>query len=263
MQSISENRQTVLVGDCLEHLANIPNGSVDVIVTSPPYNLGIAYKTYVDSLPRHEYLLWLKKVSNQLQRVLSPDGSFFLNAGSTNVDPWLVMDIANVFRMDFRLQNHIVWVKSISIQQDTVGHFKPINSKRFLNQNHEAIFHFTLSGKVGIDRLAIGVPFKDKSNITRRKHAADRRCAGNIWYIPYGTVQSRKGKFDHPASYPLELPLRCLRMHGKEDALVLDPFMGSGTTLLAAQQLGHRGIGIELDPDYAATAMQRLETTIL
>jgi site-specific DNA-methyltransferase (adenine-specific) len=104
------------------------------------------------------------------------------------------------------------------------------------------------------------VPYKDKSNIARRGHAQDRRCGGNSWYIPYEHVNSKAEKFNHPAGYPVELASRCTKLHGNlsSNIVVLDPFMGTGTTLLAAQQLGCKGIGIEIDPTYIKTAKKRL-----
>jgi site-specific DNA-methyltransferase (adenine-specific) len=252
-------RQTVRLGDCLAELKTLTPASIDVVVTSPPYNLGVAYKSYDDRRPRAEYLAWLTDIGTQLHRVMKPGASFFLNVGGTGSDPWIVMDVANAFRDTFVLQNHIVWVKSVSIGEDTVGHFKPISSKRYLNNNHEAVFHFTKSGAVGIDRLAVGVPYKDKSNIGRWNHAkADRRCAGNTWFIPYETVRSKAQKFDHPAGFPAGLPERCIRLHGLADATVLDPFLGAGTTLVAAEKLGMTGLGIELDASYAQAALERL-----
>jgi site-specific DNA-methyltransferase (adenine-specific) len=158
----------------------------------------------------------------------------------------------------FVLQNHIVWIKSIATKGDAVGHFKPVGGQRFLHHNHEHLFHLTLSGDVKLDRLAIGVPFKDKSNIARRGHAKDLRCRGNTWFIPYDTVQSKAAKFHHPSTFPVALPRWCIRLHGRQDALVLDPFMGTGTTVVAAELEGARGIGIELDPAYAAIAQARL-----
>ena len=251
--------QTVRLGDCLKLLEDTPAESVDVIVTSPPYNIGIAYNSYNDRRPRADYLAWLTRVGKQLARVVKSNGSFFLNVGGTGADPWIVIDVANAFRESFVLQNHITWVKSVSIGDDTVGHFKPINSRRFLNNNHEAIFHFTKSGAVDIDRLAVGVPYKDKSNISRWNHAkTDRRCAGNTWFIPYETVRSKAQKFDHPAGFPVGLPDRCIRLHGGTDLVVLDPFLGAGTTLVAAERLGASGIGFELDPSYASIATMRL-----
>ncbi len=109
-----------------------------------------------------------------------------------------------------------------------------------------------------LDRLAVGVPFSDKSNIARRGHAQDRRCRGDTWFIPYATVQARREKFDHPGTFPLDLPRWCIRLHGKPGAVVLDPFAGAGTTLLAAQAEGAEAIGIEIDPAYVAVARRRL-----
>lgn len=253
--------QTIIQGDCLAHLRSMPDESVDVIVTSPPYNIGIQYSAYDDRQPRDAYLAWLGEIGRELFRVMAAQGSFFLNVGSTNADPWITTDVANAFRPIFALQNTITWVKSLAIGDDTVGHFKPINSRRFLNNNHEAIFHFTKFGVTPIDRLAVGVPFKDKSNIARWGHVRDRRCAGNVWFIPYRTVRSKAQKFDHPAGFPVDLPRRCIQLHGKPDAVVLDPFLGAGTTLVAAQELDCPGIGIELDGNYVATSISRLEAS--
>jgi len=257
-------RQSVLLGDCLAELRSLAPDSIDVIVTSPPYNIGVAYRSYDDRRPQDQYLSWLGEVATELERVLRPDGSFFLNVGSTNAEPWLAIDVACEMRRRFTLQNHIVWVKSLSIGEDTVGHFKPISSERFVNNNHEAILHFTKNGSVKLDRLAVGVPFKDKSNIARWGHRRDRRCAGNVWLIPYRTVRSKAQKFDHPAGFPIELPERCIRLHGHRDGLtVLDPFLGAGSTLVASARLNCEGIGIEIDPDYRDAALARLQEILV
>jgi site-specific DNA-methyltransferase (adenine-specific) len=160
------------------------------------------------------------------------------------------------------LQNHITWIKSIATGKDSVGHYKPIGGQRFLNHNHEHIFHLTLTGNVKLDRLAIGVPFKDKSNIARRGHAQDARCRGNTWFIPYQTVQAKAEKFHHPGTFPVDLPRWCIRLHGKANAAVLDPFMGAGTTLIAAAHEGAAGTGMDLDAAYVATAAARLAATL-
>lgn len=252
----------IFMGDCLNVLRGLPPDSVDVIVTSPPYNIGVAYKSYNDRKPRESYLKWIADVGRELKRVMRDDASFFLNVGSTSSDPWIAQDVAETLRSLFFLQNNIVWVKSISIGEDTVGHFKPITSGRFLNHNHEAIFHYTKSGTVRVDRVAVGVPFKDKSNIARWGHKADRRCAGDVWFLPYETVKSRAQKFDHPAGFPISLPERCIKLHGREGATVCDPFLGAGTTLVAAQRLGCSGIGIEVDQQYVKTSIARIRNEI-
>nr|WP_183852575.1 site-specific DNA-methyltransferase [Prosthecomicrobium pneumaticum] len=237
----------------------MPEGSVDVVVTSPPYNIGLAYNAYDDGGDRAAYLDFIAAAGRALKRVLAPGGSFFLNIAGTASDPWIAQEVAAALRPLFVLQNAIVWVKSIAIDGRSVGHFKPINSRRYLNHTYEHVFHFTATGAVPLDRLAVGVPFQDKSNIARFGHDADRRCAGNVWFIRYETIRSRGERFHHPSPFPVELPERCILLHGRRDATVLDPFLGTGSTLVAAERLGCRGIGIELDPVYAAAAVRRLE----
>ncbi|OUJ07109.1 site-specific DNA-methyltransferase [Acetobacter malorum] len=257
-QRYKVGQQQIIRGDCLRALRRMEADSVDVIITSPPYNIGLSYRSYPDRKEEDEYLDWMLDVAHGLRRVLRADGSFFLNISGSSAQPWLPFELAVRLRDLFVLQNHISWVKSISVGEDSFGHFKPMNSQRFLHRGHEHLFHFTLSGDVKLDRLSAGVPYKDKSNIARRGHEQDRRCRGDAWFIPYETVRDRKQKFDHPGTFPVALPEQCLLLHGQEEAQVLDPFMGTGTTLLAAQRLGCFGVGIEIDPDYVAIARQRL-----
>lgn len=232
---------------------------MDVVVTSPPYNLGIDYGSYGDRRGEAEYLDWMVRVASLLARVLHRDGSFFLNVAGSSTLPWLPFELLVRLRPIFSLQNHIAWVKSIAVGNDSVGHFKPVPGERFLHRNHEHIFHLTQKGDVRLNRLGVGVPFKDKSNIARRGHAQDLRCRGDTWFIPYETVRSKAQKFGHPGTFPLDLPRWCIRLHGKTAATVLDPFCGSGTTLVAAAEEGCTGIGIEIDPEYVATARARLD----
>lgn len=239
-------------------LPTIEAESVDVVVTSPPYNLGIAYNRYGDRRDEADYLDWMVRVATELKRVLRLDGSFFLNIAGSSTQPWLPFELIVRLRPLFALQNHIAWVKSIAVGADTVGHYKPVPGERFLHRNHENLFHLTRSGAVRLDRLAVGVPFKDKSNIARRGHARDLRCRGDTWFVPYPTVRAKAQRHGHPGTFPTDLPRWCIRLHGKPGAVVLDPFAGTGTTLLAAAAEGGRGIGIELDPDYVAAARERL-----
>jgi len=256
--SRTSGAHSVVCGDCLTVLPTLAAETVDVVVTSPPYNLGISYRGYDDRRAEDEYLDWLIRVAGEVRRVMKQDASFFLNISGSSSAPWLPFELIVRLRPLFVLQNHITWIKSIATKRDSVGHFKPVGGQRFLHHNHEHIFHLTLSGDVKLDRLAIGVPFKDKSNIARRGHAKDLRCRGNTWFIPYDTVQSKAAKFHHPSTFPVALPRWCIRLHGRENPLVLDPFMGTGTTMVAAELEGARGIGIDMDPSYVAIAQGRL-----
>ena len=243
---------------------------VDVIVTSPPYNLGIKYNHYDDTISREEYINWLEEVGKECKRILKDDGSFFLNLGYKSKDLWVAWEVAFRFRKHFVLQNVIHWIKSISIPKEdvgkhpningdiAVGHFKPVNSKRFINKCHEYIFHFTKKGDVKLDKLSVGVPYQDKSNIGRWKQATqDLRDRGDTWFIPYETIWSRKKQRPHPSTFPFKLPMMCIKLHGLEKAkLVLDPFMGIGSTAIACQKLGVDYVGFEIDESYVNIAEQ-------
>jgi site-specific DNA-methyltransferase (adenine-specific) len=252
--------QTLQLGDCLTVMKAMPAQSVDVVVTSPPYNLNLAYGLYDDSRDDLEYIDWMYAVSAGIKRVMKPCGSFFLNITGSNSRPYMPFELMVRLReLGFHLQNHITWIKSISLDNESRGHFKPIGGRRFMHHNHEHVFHLTLDNNVELDRLSIGIPFQDKSNIARRGHERDLRCRGNTWFIPYSTVKSKAQKFNHPGTFPVELPLWCIYLHGVAAAVVLDPFVGTGTTLVAARLAGAHGVGIEIDPTYIETARQRLE----
>src|SRR3989440_10166628 len=246
-------------------MASLPEGGVDLVVTSPPYNLGVRYRKYSDRLDRQSYLNWCATWATGIRRVLKPTGSFFLNIGSAPSNPMLPHEIVFQLRDLFVLQNTIHWIKSIAIDNRTFGHFKPISSKRFLNDCHEYIFHFTKTGRVEIDRLAVGVPYQDKSNIARWSHTRgrDSRCRGNTWFIPYQTIQSRAKERPHPATFPVQLAELCIKLHGPAGAgriqTMLDPFLGIGNSAVAAQRCSvKRFIGFEIDESYLTEAKRRL-----
>jgi site-specific DNA-methyltransferase (adenine-specific) len=259
----------LFLGDCLAGMEQILEpGSVDLIVTSPPYNIGVQYGSYNDKIPREAYLKWMGDWGKSVKRVLSPEGSLFLNIGSKPSDPWVPFEVATTLKESLVLQNVIHWIKSIYIENESygkstsinVGHFKPINSKRFINDAHEYIFHFTLGGNVALDRLSIGVPYKDTSNVERWKSAGQGvRCRGNNWYIPYPTIQHRVHDRPHPASFPPELVEMCIKVHGaKRIQSVLDPFLGIGNTAIACMRMGVGMYGFEIDEEYLAVAKTRL-----
>ena len=250
--------------DCVEGIARLPDGEVDLVVTSPPYNLGIRYRKYSDRQDRQSYLNWCATWATQVRRVLKPDGSFFLDIGSAPSNPMLPHEIVFQLRDLFVLQNTIHWIKSIAIDNRTFGHFKPISSKRFLNDCHEYIFHFTIDGKIDIDRLALGVPYQDKSNIARWSHTrgTDLRCRGNTWFIPYETIQSRAKERPHPATFPVQLAEWCIKLHGVSRVkTMLDPFLGIGNSAVAARHCGvGKFIGFEIDKTYLTEAGRRLQS---
>ena len=258
--------------DCLIGMERFPDKHFDVIVTSPPYNLGVSYSAYDDTIPREEYLDWILKVAFKIKQKMKDDGSFFLNIGSIPTNPWGPFEVAFKLKDDFKLQNVLHWIKSIYIENDSygdkvslnVGHYKPINSERFLNQNHEHIFHFTKSGEVQLDRLGLGVPYKDNVNSHRWKNGGNgKRCRGDCWYVPYKTISSRSKDRPHPATFPIGIAENCIILHGiTDETTVLDPFMGIGSTSLACAKLNVNCVGFEIDKNYFETNIQLLESKI-
>ena len=149
------------------------------------------------------------------------------------------------------------------------GHFKPINSDRYINVTNEDIYHFTKTDKVKINREAVGVPYKWKCNLIDRKTGKprinkktglpveDKRCKGNSWFIPYETINSKKEKGYHPATFPEGLVEHCIKISDVKEGMILDPFIGSGTTVRTAKKMTDNiddynlsGIGIDIDEKY-------------
>lgn len=318
----------LLLQDCIQWMDAQPENSIPCIITSPPYNLDIKYGTYQDDLPRESYLKWLKDVAVSMKRVLTEDGQLFLNVGYSNIDPWVAMDVAQVFRQVFVLQNNFTWVKHIAVNDQGYGQYKPISSDRFASATTESIFHFTKNGNVKVDRLAIGQRNKSEGYkypelysesrhiATQRRKAArqlgfdnwtnikntgteeqlanfevilnnllqknpydpdKKKCIGNAWFIPYtptsklakevgtlndtGTREGSRG--GHPATFPEQLPDMCIKFSGiPAGSKVYDPFIGTGTTVLAAIKNDMVGIGTDLDQNYLDFAKHRIETYI-
>ena len=242
----------------------------DVIVTSPPYNLGKNYGTGVDDKKKPaRYLDWADSWLRALRAVLRPGGSLFLNMGDSPSRPWGALEVLGVARGSWVLQNKICWVKSLAIPEAnkgerTVGHFKPINSDRYLNDTFEFIFHLTHDGNVPLDRKApgVGTQYTDVSNLTRWAGTAGKnmRCRGNVWFMSYETIQSSAKQRPHPAIFPVELAARCIALHGVTRAAdILDPFCGIGSTGVAALRLGCRSFtGIDYVEDFIVEAADRM-----
>ncbi len=259
------------LGDCVAGMRQrISSHSIDICVTSPPYNLGVPYLSYADNRDWEEYLEWTAGWASELKRAIKDDGSFFLNVGGSPKSPLLphvlIDRLVNREKL-FRLQNTIHWIKSIAVptngSERQIGHYKPINSPRFVNHCHEYIFHLTPNGDTRLDRKAIGVPYAHKSNISRWGHTNgnDVKCKGNTWFIPYKTITNRAKDRPHPASFPTELAAQCIRLHGKNGSSVaMDPFLGIGHAAFAALECNvAKFIGFEIESEYLRIAREELQ----
>ena len=252
-------------------MKKLPAGKTNLVVTSPPYNLGIDYSTYKDNDDRSSFIAWCLSWAEEVRRLMTDDASFFLNLGAAPKNPLLphqlLLALTDGTKPLFTRQNTFHWIKSISVETRageviSAGHFKPINSKRYVNDCHEYVFHLTKSGNVPLDRRSAGVPYADKSNISRWNHTdgADKRCRGNNWFIPYDTIKSRSQDRPHPATFPVGLVQQCINIHGQgKDTILLDPFNGIGTSAVAALRSEISSYtGIDIDADYLAVTRERL-----
>jgi len=126
----------------------------------------------------------------------------------------------------------------------------------------EHLFHFTKDGNVNIDRLAVGVKYEYYEANIRGKNTAENkpnlRDKGNCWYIPYETINSKELKGKHPAIFPVKLIEDCIKVSGVKSGIVLDPFMGTGTTAIAALNQGCEYIGFDIDNEYIDFANKRI-----
>src|SRR5262245_14514581 len=255
---------TLEAKDCVKGMRELRDASIDIVVTSPPYNLGIKYTNYNDSRTRNDYLNWSREWAAEVKRLLTDKGSFFLNLGACPSNPLIPHELIVVMKeLGFVLQNTFHWIKSITIQtregeQISAGHYKPLHSNRYVNDCHEYVFHLTKQGNTPLARLSIGVPYSDKSNIKRWAHTKGRdvRCRGNNWFIPYKTIVSRSKERPHPATFPVALAVNCIKVHGsRPDLVMMDPFLGIGHSALAAKECGvGHFIGFDIDPEYVAVA---------
>lgn len=241
-------------------------GTVDVIVTSPPYNIGTEYHAYADQMPQQDYISWLQEVVTGCRRVMKEDASLFFVMGGTLRNPWIPLEAACAFRTILVLQNMIHWIKSITIpceyltacpESETALHAgleKPPVSDLHHPVGHEFIFHFTKHGDVHLRKFLT----EDRDSGTRDtggQISGRTQDPGNAWFIP----DAQPGETRHPAVFPTRLARACIVDHGARDtSLVLDPFMGIGSTALACLELGVDFIGFEIDPAYVAIAEQRI-----
>jgi len=272
MKEIHEIVDTIICGDCLEVLKDFPEDKVNLIVTSPPY-ADNRKKTY-GGIPIKKYVDWFLPISKELQRVLEPKGSFILNIKERAVNGergTYVYDLV----LSMRKQGWL-WV------EDYVWHKKNTYPGKWSNRFRdvwEHCYHFTKSKKFAMYQEAVMVPVgkwarkrlaklsetdkrrnesktlsgfgKNVSNWVNRRHV----YPDNVLYL--ATVCSNK---NHSATFPIDLPKWFIRLFTKKDDIVLDPFIGSGTTALAALELGRHYIGIELMKQYCQLALDRIQS---
>lgn len=301
---------TLLLGDALEQLRTLPDGSVGCIVTSPPYYGLRDYDTdgqYGLEPTPAAYVDTMRRVFAEARRVLADDGTLWLNLGDSYVcspkgtesktnslngrsnhlttpagsggknggglAPKQLIGIP--WRVAFALQddgwilrNEIIWHKPNAM---------PESVRDRLSGRHEHLFLLTKSARYAFDLDAIREPHaaperKAGARAFGARDASHQRTAtgayagpdargrnpGDVW-----SIATRPYPAAHFATFPIDLPLRCIKAGCKPNGVVLDPFSGSGTTGAAARQLGRKYIGIDLNPEYHGLARERFAQGVL
>lgn len=239
---------SVICGDSRK-MTSIPNNSVHLMVTSPPYN---ASKDYDQNLGFNEYLDLLRDVFSECYRVLVPGGRAVINVANLGRKPYVPLSshvnlIMN--EIGFLQRGEIIWDKSASAGVSCAWGSFASASNPCLRDVHEYILIFS-KGEYKLPR--------EKSEREVRQNTIDRKefveLTKSIWRFP--TVSAKR--VGHPAPFPVELPRRCIEMYTFTGDVVLDPFLGSGSTAVAAVECGRKYIGVDLSQDYCHLAEQRI-----
>ncbi len=224
-------------------------GCIDVIVTSPPYWKGFEYEAYFNSYA--QYLRWCKRWLELAKKLLKKDGTLYLNVindSEITVRAFDLMQIATE-KLMYKLHDTVIWYRYNQ---------QPANTERQLTNQCEYVFM--------LRHTSAGVKLDKQSAYERHPHIFKTKNVGNVWEIPFnsGNKASKvfgrketKSKWGH-GGFPLELPETCILLSTKENATVLDMFMGSGTTAIASKNLGRQYIGFELNSEYCSYANERL-----
>jgi modification methylase len=243
--SLRKFRDAVICGDARSVLQQLPRESVHLAITSPPYNVGIAYSGYADNLTMEEYLAWLKGVCLELKRVLVVGGRFCLNVAPTSIKNFRPIhhDLSRDLReLGFLMRTEIIWYKQTMGRRTAWGSWKsPANPHIIPSWEYVLVFskgEWKLPGsRASID--ITGPEFQ--------------RFSDGFWYIP--PERNRKG---HPSPFPEELILRLIKFYSYRGNTVLDMFGGSGTVAAVARSLGRHYIHIDASPAYCAQALERI-----
>ena len=224
----------------------LPDCSIHLAITSPPYNVG---KRYDENLTLDEYLASLQKSFREVYRVLVPGGRACVNVANVGRRPYIPLHshIAQMMSsMEFLMRGEIIWDKSSSAGTSTAWGSWRSATNPSLRDIHEYILVFS---KGSFNRK------KGKNTIGRNEFLEYTK---SIWRFP---TESAK-KIGHPAPFPVELPYRLIQLYSFEGDIVLDPFIGSGTTAIAALRSSRIFVGYERNPDYVSLALVRIRNEL-
>jgi site-specific DNA-methyltransferase (adenine-specific) len=243
--SIDESYLNSIIHKSSESMSELPDASIHLIITSPPYNVG---KEYDQDLSLEEYLEMLGKVFTESYRVLVKGGRIVINIANIGRKPYIHLNgllSKLLIEIGFIMRGEIIWSKGASSGGSTAWGSWLSPSNPTLRDTHEYILVFSKSNYKRDN------PEKRGTSITRDDFL---ELTKSVWVIP---TESAK-KIGHPAPFPIELPRKIIDLYSFKDEVILDPFIGSGSTAIASIQSGRKFIGYEIDQKYVELANIRI-----
>jgi len=252
-EKISQYVENPLPVECLDHIfctssedmRQLPDNSIHLMVTSPPYNAG---KEYDADLSLGEYLGLLERVWAEVYRVLVPGGRACVNIANLGRKPYLPLHAwvtEGMLKLGYLMRGEVIWNKAASASPSTAWGSWKSAANPSLRDVHEYILVFS---KGAFKRQN---PERRASTISKEEFLEFTK---SVWTFPAEPAS----KVGHPAPFPVELPYRLTQLYTFKDETVLDPFMGSGQTAIAALQAGRHYIGYEINEQYLALAERRI-----
>ncbi len=243
------NITNTIINSSSEDMKELPDNSVHLMVTSPPYNVG---KEYDQDLTLRDYLSFLKTVWKETRRVLVPGGRVCINIANLGRKPYIPLHsfiIKDLLDLGFLMRGEIIWDKSSSAGTSTAWGSWQSPSNPTLRDTHEYILVFS---KQYFKRPN---PHKRKPTITKEEFL---KYTKSVWNMPTASAK----KIGHPAPFPVELPYALIQLYTFENEVILDPFMGSGQTAIAALKANRKFVGYETNKEYINLAQKRITNFI-
>jgi len=247
------NKDYVLhIGDCIEYMKKIESESIDLIVTSPPYNIGKKYGVYNDNRNFEEWKKLIDDVLKESNRILKDSGSIFLNLSPIPIGkdreifplPYLGYEL--IKKNNFFVKNIITW--TFNNMQNCTNRLSGRYENIIWAIKDKTKFKFNL------DEVRVEYITKNDKRLTGLG-----RNPTDVWFFNrVNNVTKKKKGISHPTVYPEEMIERIIKMTTNINDIVLDPFLGSGTTIIAALELNRKAIGIELDKKYEKEIIKRI-----
>lgn len=233
---------TILQGDCIEELKKLEENSVDTIITDPPFNIGKRYGKDKDNKESFEYYEWCYGWIDECIRVLKPTGNLYI----MNFPRHLAFFYVHLIKRGMIYKNWIAWIRNDNTPYSKKTQFKP---------NHQDILRFVKSKEFYFNWRAVArEPIWKKD-----KRVKDKAGQFDTWSDITYVKGNSKEKVNHPCPWPIKLVERMILSSSKEGDIVLDPFLGSGTTAIACLKLNRKFIGIEKEEEYVKIANARIK----